>query len=935
MDLQFDATADDNVPPIPNRHHIHVSQREARDLQPRPSRNSRRQSPQRTARPVIPPASPEVISNLITSLSAISQPTSSHFESHPAAVNFALPTSPVSPSSGSFGVDYGAYTRSEPEEPTQDPTSLDNLAASPPIVRTSKPTSGYSPLTGPKSPSTRSTSRESGSGLRSFIRSNSVASRPSSPASATSKNDDTHSIGNLSIERGSAPTPELKHHRSHDSWGKKTGRSTKGLMYMSSKERLREREFERKRLPRRSGSQSESGRGTPNSTMNNGARPDPSLAETVINEEPGSHSDSPGLNEPKKLDSPQPIPARDSSLRKSRTHQKRTSARRSKRDGDTPASIAIPETEEHVASDVPPQSPQQQQQHTRTGSETGTQGKSFLLGPEECPASPVSASRAPQPLPDLNMEAVNYNDEGAAPFPAVSQRRRESHSAERSSSRLSGRLSPAPKEALRVKRSSSRLKRLSGPLSPRSESRSSAAASPEPAQQAQQQAYPAGYERPGSADSVDDAVESYLCSPRLSQKIRHPQTGRVISFSEVGDANGSAVFCCVGMGLTRYITAFYDELALTLKLRLITPDRPGVGDSEPYADGTTTPLSWPGTYPTHLCDRREVQLLTGADDVYAICQALKITKFSILAHSAGAIYALATALRMPQHIRGRIHLLAPWIPPSQMNVFGGSQTLPPTNAIPTSQKILRALPTPLLKAANSSFMTATSSSITSSLPKNPRRAKRKSNTHGKDNNTGNRNAMQMNDKENLNSTAQGKDKLEGGQAENGFDSPNMSEHMDQIQPVGGNGVNGGSVMAESTLDIMTDKERQMTYDTRLTHAIWELATTGANPAVDLLVCLERRHTIGFRYVDITRPVVIHHGSRDTRVPVENVKWLGKTMRRCEVRVLEGEGHGLMASATVMGSVLMEMSKEWEDWMRLTGADGRKDRERGRRGTIVR
>jgi hypothetical protein len=33
-----------------------------------------------------------------------------------------------------------------------------------------------------------------------------------------------------------------------------------------------------------------------------------------------------------------------------------------------------------------------------------------------------------------------------------------------------------------------------------------------------------------------------------------------------------------------------------------------------------------------------------------------------------------------------------------------------------------------------------------------------------------------------------------------------------------------------------------------------------------------------------------------------------------VRVLEGEGHGLMASATVMGNVLMEIAKEWEDWM---------------------
>src|SRR3954471_19888955 len=111
-----------------------------------------------------------------------------------------------------------------------------------------------------------------------------------------------------------------------------------------------------------------------------------------------------------------------------------------------------------------------------------------------------------------------------------------------------------------------------------------------------------------------------------------------------------------------------------------------------------------------------------ADDVYATCQSLKITKVSILAHSAGAIYALATALRMPQHIRGRIHLLAPWIPPSQMSVFGASAhtPLPPTNAIPTSQRILRALPTPILKAANSSFMTATSSSITSSLPKQKR-----------------------------------------------------------------------------------------------------------------------------------------------------------------------------------------------------------------------
>lgn len=261
---------------------------------------------------------------------------------------------------------------------------------------------------------------------------------------------------------------------------------------------------------------------------------------------------------------------------------------------------------------------------------------------------------------------------------------------------------------------------------------------------------------------------------------------------------------------------------------------------------------------------------------------------------------------MPQHIRGRIHLLAPWIPPSQMNVIGGQVALPPSNSLPTSQRILRALPTPILKAANSSFMSATSSSITSSLPKAQRRGKRKSTGRDAPATTGKSAPSSGIDKEN--------------HGRNSTIYPNPSEPgaleraaNDPTDP------NSEAAILAAAANTLADKERQMTYDTRLTHAIWDLATSGANPAVDLLVCLERRHTIGFRYVDITRAVVIHHGSKDTRVPVENVRWLGKTMRRCEVRVLEGEGHGLMASAAVMGGVLMEIAREWEDWMKVTGA----------------
>lgn len=231
----------------------------------------------------------------------------------------------------------------------------------------------------------------------------------------------------------------------------------------------------------------------------------------------------------------------------------------------------------------------------------------------------------------------------------------------------------------------------------------------------------------------------------------------------------------------------------------------------------------------------------------------------------------------------------------------------PTNAVPYSQRILRALPTPLLKVANSSFLNTTSASITSNLPKSSRR-KRKGTT--KESSAG--------------ATADdGSRRYESkAQQQLGIDSKTFQSLE---TPALSNTVNDKSEAAkdEATVTASQDQERQTEYDTRLTHKIWELATTNANPAVDLLTCLERRQNIGFRYVDITRAVVIHHGSRDTRVPVDNVRWLGKTMRRCEVRILEGESHGLMASAAVMGNVLMEIAKEWEDWMIVVQGKGKR------------
>lgn len=587
----------------------------------------RNNDPVAPARLNTPGASPEVISSLITSLSAFSRPLSAHFESpsylNPNGIqtppnNTSTPSSPTGQLGGSFGVDYGAYTQPSLNEIREGEVSLDELAAAPPVIRTSKPPSGFSPLTAQKSP--RSPGTRDASGLRSLLSRSSSGglSRPSSRGSVASG---AESIGKPSIERSretqtNVEGDTLKRQNSHDSWGKKSGRNQRGLMYMSSRERLKENEATKKRASIGAVGSHSNGLASTGGNL----RLDPLSAESVINEE--SLSESPPQSQRPSwsadtgngggLPSQRPIPTRDSSLRKTGPNAKRSSARnsKSKRDSDGAANDTIQELDEHSSGTRNSKTEAKRRQATikrddldpvRLSADLSRNPSSFSKPRPDIystsPSTPASAM-----FPDLDPV-----DDGA-PSPAVAQGRRRDRdtSAERRYRRRSGHLTPDPlggylsengSATLKTKRSSSRLKRLSGAASPTTDRSSDHGVS---ARNSHSDQPHIAYERPTSADSVDDAVESYLCSPRLSQKIRHPQTGRVISFSEVGDPSGSAVFCCVGMGLTRYITAFYDELALTLKLRLITPDRPGVGDSEPYAEGTATPLGWPGTLPLKI-----------------------------------------------------------------------------------------------------------------------------------------------------------------------------------------------------------------------------------------------------------------------------------------------------------------------------------------------
>ena len=281
----------------------------------------------------------------------------------------------------------------------------------------------------------------------------------------------------------------------------------------------------------------------------------------------------------------------------------------------------------------------------------------------------------------------------------------------------------------------------------------------------------------------------------------------------------------------------------------------------------------------------------------AICSSLGISQFSILAHSAGAVYAMATALCVPQYVVCRLHLLAPWITPSQLTAAGPAHNVYPVGQLPRSQRILKALPVRLLKVANAGFMSAKSSSMQRNISNPP---------------------LHPTQQRRINIDAQASIKsLPDVDVENGY--RNSILLMDRIRPSISNSSTsvtaGGSTFdhrkRESGMRDASDKY-QNHHDVQLTLAIWDAATTNANPAVDLLVCLERHRTIGFRYTDVDLPIVIHHGSQDTRVPLENIKWLSSVMPNCETRILEGEGHGLMASANIMGEVLTDIAREQQD-----------------------
>ncbi|KAG5639377.1 hypothetical protein H0H81_003521 [Sphagnurus paluster] len=171
--------------------------------------------------------------------------------------------------------------------------------------------------------------------------------------------------------------------------------------------------------------------------------------------------------------------------------------------------------------------------------------------------------------------------------------------------------------------------------------------------------------------TASQEVAKYLRSARLTTLLRLTRSPHAsqdnplnVSLSDLGNPTGYPVVVFLGLGCVRHIMGLYDEMAEIMNLRMITIDRWGLGRTEQRSKSAKGIMQWSSV-------------------VEEVLDLLHIGQCSIMAHSAGAPYALSFANRVPGRIRGDICLLAPWV--------GGTEN--------SGYKWLKYIPNGILKTA--------------------------------------------------------------------------------------------------------------------------------------------------------------------------------------------------------------------------------------------
>ncbi len=136
--------------------------------------------------------------------------------------------------------------------------------------------------------------------------------------------------------------------------------------------------------------------------------------------------------------------------------------------------------------------------------------------------------------------------------------------------------------------------------------------------------------------------------------------GRKLGYAQYGDPRGHPVLNCHGGLISRNDVSPAGEAAYDLGLRILSPDRPGVG----------------------LSDRKpgHAMLDWASDDIEQLVTQLEIDELSIMGWSAGGQYALAAAYHFSDRVRGTA-VIAGALPLDDKSTFAEQDPLDRTLSI--------------------------------------------------------------------------------------------------------------------------------------------------------------------------------------------------------------------------------------------------------------
>ncbi|KAJ3207635.1 hypothetical protein HDU67_007346, partial [Dinochytrium kinnereticum] len=176
----------------------------------------------------------------------------------------------------------------------------------------------------------------------------------------------------------------------------------------------------------------------------------------------------------------------------------------------------------------------------------------------------------------------------------------------------------------------------------------------------------------------------FLSTPPPNLLPTSSRTTRRIAISITGDPNGIPMIVHGGMNCSRFVGWLLHDLGVEHGIKIIVPDRPGMGLSEPWdLNLFPDPSFYPSITSAAITPWRG-GFLDWAEYIRLIIDHLGLKRVALMGMSCGCVYSLAFAKRYPERLLPvPLQLFACWLPPSlpECSMTVRSSCVLPTTAV--------------------------------------------------------------------------------------------------------------------------------------------------------------------------------------------------------------------------------------------------------------